>query len=316
LRIAFARRNLQSRGRAFILRAGSFHALAYAIGAFALSGTSALAHTPSAAETTLVDVSVFALIAGLGLAYACGSWRLSRRSPLRSQRHARAALFWTGWALLAIALGPPLDGWSSRSFAAHMIQHEIMMLLAAPLLVMAKPFGVVLWGLPERAARALAGTAQARTTRWLARRLSSPLGAWLVHAIVLWGWHAPLAFEAALARPAVHWLQHTSFFVSALFFWWSVFAAGRLAERRGAAIVSVFTTGMHTSVLGALLTFSTRLWYPAYAPGFAAWNLTAIEDQQLGGLVMWVPGGIVFLIAGLALTGMWLKEAEKRMTAH
>jgi cytochrome c oxidase assembly factor CtaG len=295
-------------------RAASLCTAACGAGVVALCSPGALAHTASETGAALPDIAALTLLAALGLAYARGSWRLSRRAP-RAKRHGRAALFWTGWTSLAIALGPPLESWTSHSFAAHMIQHEIMMLVAAPLLVIAKPFGVLLWGLPERAAHALGKAAQARATRGLARRLCSPLVAWFVHAIVLWGWHAPIAFEAALAHPAMHWIQHTSFFVAAAFFWWSVFAAGPLAERRGAAIVSVFTTAVHTSALGALFTFSTRLWYPAYAPGFAAWNLTAIEDQQLGGLVMWVPGGIVFLVVGLALAGMWLRDAEKRISA-
>ena len=280
--------------------------------ALALSASPALAHPASAAGTGFFDVSAVVLLVVLGLAYARGTWMLGGGKAPRAKRYKPAAFFWAGWTSLAISLGPPLEGWTSRSFAAHMIQHELMMLVAAPFLVLAKPFGVLLWGLPTWLADVLSGLVRTRAMRWLAPHLCSPLVAWLVHAAVLWGWHVPSAFEAALQHSAVHWIQHTSFFISAAIFWWSVFAAGPLSERRGAAILSVFTTAVHTSVLGALLTFSTRLWYPTYAPGFDAWGLTAIEDQQLGGLVMWVPGGTVFLIVGLTLTGMWLKEAEKR----
>jgi cytochrome c oxidase assembly factor CtaG len=190
-----------------------------------------------------------------------------------------------------------------------------MMLVAAPLLVMSKPFGVVLWGLPAELAHALGRAVQVHTLRSLARGLSAPVVAWLVHAVVLWGWHVPIAFEAALARPSVHWIQHTSFFVAAALFWWSVCAGGPHGERRGVAIVSVFTTAVHTSALGALFTFSSRLWYPTYASAISPWGLTPLEDQQLGGLVMWVPGGAVFLIVGLALTGLWLEQSGKRVSA-
>jgi putative membrane protein len=286
----------------------------WAASVLALSSFPAAAHTTGAAETGLADATALVLLTLLGLAYARGSWRLARRKPPRAERYRRALCFWTGWGSLAIALGPPIETWTARSFTAHMIQHELMMLVAAPLLVMAKPFGVLLWGLPEPAAHALGAAAQANTVRWLARRLCSPLVAWLVHAVVLWGWHVPIAFEAALARSTVHWIQHTSFFVAAAFFWWAVFVPGALGDRRGTAIVSVFTTAVHTSALGALLTFSTRLWYPTYAPGFDEWGLTAIEDQHLGGLVMWIPGGTAFLIAGLVLTGLWLREAERRVS--
>jgi cytochrome c oxidase assembly factor CtaG len=295
---------------------GALQTAACAAIAFALGSSGALAHTAGTTSAlTAFDAVALALVAVLGIAYARGSWLLARRTPPRAQRYRRAAFFWTGWASLAIALGPPLDAWTASSFTAHMIQHEVMMLVAAPLLVLAKPVGVLLWGLPKPSADVLGSIVQARMMRELARHACSPIVAWLVHAVVLWGWHVPVAFEAALARDSVHWLQHTSFFVAAVIFWWSVFAAGPLAERRGAAIVSVFTTAVHTSALGALLTFSTRLWYPTYAPGYAPWGLTAIEDQQLGGLVMWVPGGTVFLIVGLLLAAMWLKDAEKRVSA-
>jgi cytochrome c oxidase assembly factor CtaG len=281
----------------------------------ALTSPRALAHAAGAGESTLIDVSVLVILVAMGLAYARGSWLLARRAPPRVRRHRRTALFWTGWVSLVIALAPPLEPWTVRSFAAHMIQHELMMLVAAPLLVMSRPFGILLWGLPAMASHALGRVMQTRTLRWLARRLSSPVVAWLVHAVVLWCWHVPITFEAALARPSVHWIQHASFFVAAALFWWSVFATGPLAERRGTAIISVFTTAVHTSALGALFTFSSRLWYPTYASAVAPWGLTPLEDQQLGGLVMWVPGGTVFLIVGLALTGRWLTQAGKRVSA-
>jgi putative membrane protein len=288
---------------------------AWAAGACALISPCALAHQAGADESTLIDVSVLVLLALLALAYARGSWLLSRRTPPRTERHRRAAYFWMGWASLLIALAPPLEPWTAHSFAAHMIQHELMMLVAAPLLVMSKPFGVVLWGLPAAAAHALGRAVQLHTLRSLARGLSAPVVAWLVHAVVLWGWHVPIAFEAALARPSVHWIQHTSFFIAAALFWWSVCAGGPHSERRGVAIVSVFTTAVHTSALGALFTFSSRLWYPTYASAISPWGLTPLEDQQLGGLVMWVPGGAVFLIVGLALTGLWLEQSGKRVSA-
>ncbi|MGZ8203878.1 MAG: cytochrome c oxidase assembly protein, partial [Burkholderiales bacterium] len=142
---------------------------------------------------------------------------------------------------------PAPRSWTSDSFAAHMAQHEIMMLVASPLMVLARPYGVILWGLPQPLANVLARLMQARGTRRVGSSLCSPIVAWLLHAAVLWSWHVPPAFEAALAHASVHWIQHITFFLSAVIFWWSVFAPGPLAERRGAAIVSVFTTAVHTS---------------------------------------------------------------------
>jgi len=100
-----------------------------------------------------------------------------------------------------------------------------------------------------------------------------------------------------------------SFFLSALLFWWALFYThGRLAY--GAAVFYVFTTALHTSILGALLTFAPHVWYPAYSSTTQAWGLTPLQDQQIGGLVMWVPAGLVYLAAGLALFAAWLKESD------
>jgi putative membrane protein len=119
---------------------------------------------------------------------------------------------------------------------------------------------------------------------------------------VLWGWHLPVAFEAALHDAWIHDLQHASFLASALLFWWVLFAR-RTRGGDGPAVLYLFTTMVHTGALGALLTFSPTAWYGAYAGGF---GLSALEDQQLGGLVMWIPGGTVYLAAGVHLLGRWL----------
>ena len=268
--------------------------------------TCAHAHTGGEASASTVDPVGAALLAVVGAVYALGQWRVSRRS--RGEQGRRAACFWSGWVALAAALGPPLDALTPVSFAAHMIQHEIMMLVAAPLLVVARPLGTLLWALPQ----AFSAFVKAGPVRRAAAWVSAPVAAWLTHTIVLWGWHVPGAFEAALRSEPLHWLQHASFFLAAVIFWWSVFAGGRSGTRRGIALLSVFTTAVHTTVLGALLTFSTKIWYPAYAAAASPWGLSALEDQQLGGLIMWVPGGMVFLAAGMALTAMWLKESEIR----
>jgi putative membrane protein len=112
-----------------------------------------------------------------------------------------------------------------------------------------------------------------------------------------------------LKSAPAHSAQHLSFFLSALLFWWALFYAhGRKAY--GAGVFYLFTTAIHTSILGALLTFSPRLWYSGYATTTQAWGLTPLQDQQIGGLIMWVPGGVVYLVAGLWLFAAWLKESD------
>ncbi|MFG5408905.1 cytochrome c oxidase assembly protein [Piscinibacter sakaiensis] len=138
------------------------------------------------------------------------------------------------------------------------------------------------------------------------QRLSHPVVAWLLHLVVLWGWHAPPLFEAALHHDGVHVLQHASFFVSALLYWWALVQPGRLA----AVPLSVATTAMHTGVLGALLTFSTTVWYPHYRGGAGPGKLDALADQHLGGLIMWVPAGAVMLAVALAALVSLLRRLE------
>jgi cytochrome c oxidase assembly factor CtaG len=129
--------------------------------------------------------------------------------------------------------------------------------------------------------------------------------------VSLWVWHVPLLFQATLHSDLVHTIQHTFFLGSALLFWWALIHGPHGAMGYGAAALYVFTTSVHSGVLGALITFSSGLLYPAYSSTTASWGLTALEDQQLGGLIMWVPAGLVYIVAGLALFAGWMKESDR-----
>ena len=137
------------------------------------------------------------------------------------------------------------------------------------------------------------------------RALTAPVCAWSVHALALWLWHIPVFFRAALADPSLHVLQHTCFFVSAFAFWWAVFG-GRAPDATGLACL--FTTMLHTSALAVLLTFAPAPWYAHDST--IPFGLTALEDQQLGGLVMWVPGAFAYVVAGLAIVAGWLRHTR------
>jgi putative membrane protein len=247
------------------------------------------------------------LALALGL-YGIGLARLWRRSGTgRGARAGAAAAFATGWLVVALALVGPLDALAEELFSAHMVQHELLMVVAAPLLVLGRPLAVWVWAFAP-AWRAPIGAFfhhPAWRRPWLV--FTAPLSAWIVHALALWLWHVPRLFEAALRHEAVHTLQHVCFLGTALVFWWSVL--GGVARReRGAALLSLFTTMVHTGALGALLAFSSVLWYPSYGASAPAHGLGAIEDQQLGGMVMWVPAGLVYIVCGLVLAGRWLSE--------
>lgn len=225
----------------------------------------------------------------------------------------RAVAFLSGWAATGVALLGPLDRWSDVLFSAHMAQHEILMLLAAPLMVLGRPFIAVLWGVPPPARSAVASVAHRRPVAIVWDRLTGPLTVLALHAIVLWMWHIPAMFEAALRNESVHVLQHLGFFVTAALFWWALLHGryGKLGY--GVGVLYVFATAMHTQILGALLTFGSRIWYPTHAARTAAAGGSPIDDQQFAGVLMWVPFGVVFLFIVLALFAAWLGEAERRV---
>ncbi len=220
--------------------------------------------------------------------------------------------FWGGWFSLVLALNSPLHPLGEVLFSAHMVQHEVLMLVSAPLFVLSRPLVTFLWALPMNWRKALGAWSKRRYVKSSWTFLTDPFTAWAMHAAAIWIWHAPALFELTLRSDLVHTAQHLSFFLSGLLFWWAVFyAKGRGAY--GAAFLFVFTTAAHTGILGALLTFAPHIWYRAYSTTTQAWGLTPLQDQQLGGLIMWVPASLVYLAAGLFLCAEWLKESDLRL---
>jgi len=190
-----------------------------------------------------------------------------------------------------------------------MVQHEILMLISAPLLVLSRPLVTFLWALPIGWRRSLGRWSKEDYVKRSWTFLTDPFSAFWLHAAAIWIWHVPFLFQLTLKSDLAHTAQHISFFGSGLLFWWAVFyTKGRRAY--GAAILYVFVTAIHTGILGALLTFSPHLWYPAYGSAGGPWGLTPLEDQQLGGLIMWVPASLVYLAAALVLCAVWLKESD------
>jgi putative membrane protein len=259
-------------------------------------GTQSFAALPwSFAAWEVGSVAIVALVYGVGLL------RLWTRAGVgRGVRLAEAASYGCGLLAIVAALMSPLDALADALFSAHMVEHELLMVLAAPLRV--------LWAVPARWRRAIGGLFHRPGWRrpWLV--FTGPLCAWMLHALALWLWHLPALFEAALESEAVHALQHICFLGTALVFWWSVLG-GTSRRDRGIALLSIFTTMVHTGALGALFTLSTRVWYPTYLATAPGWGLTALEDQQLGGIIMWVPTATIYIVTGLVLAASWLLEA-------
>jgi cytochrome c oxidase assembly factor CtaG len=215
--------------------------------------------------------------------------------------------------MLLVALMSPLHRLGGALFSAHMAQHELLMAVAAPLLVLGRPLVPFVWALSMSWRRTAGSWVAVAPVRGAWDLLTLPLVAWTLHAAAIWLWHAPPLFEATLRSELIHTLQHLSFLGSGLLFWWALLR-GRQGRLGGpAAVLYLFTTSLHTTVLGALLTFSSRLWYPLYGSSTAPWGLTPLEDQQLAGLIMWVPANLAYLIAALVIVSTWLKEPSPRV---
>lgn len=232
--------------------------------------------------------------------YGAGLHRIWRSAGVgHGIRRWEAAAFYAGQLTLVIGLLSPVDRLSDIVFSAHMTQHEILMVVAPPLVVLGRPFTALGWLWP-RAARALA-------------RPISPAWTVAAHAVVIWLWHIPALFEAALRSEAVHVVQHAMFFGSAALFWWSVVRGGRAGY--GLATLFVFATATHTSILGLLLTMAGRVWYPLYAARGARFGIDAVDDQALAGIVMWIPAGVALTLVAMALFAVWLGESARRVAA-
>lgn len=242
--------------------------------------------------------------------YLAGFIRLRRRSAGGRPTLARQArLFALGWLALAAAAVSPLHEAGERSFAMHMIEHELIMLAAGWLLAASRPVGTMLWALPMTGRQEVAGFGRMSIIRRPWRFATDPFVATLLQATAMWLWHMPALFDRALGHQGWHIAQHLSFLATALIFWWSML---RARHGLGVSALCLFATSMVGGALGALMAVSESPWYAGYAAmGMTPWGLTPAEDQQLAGLLMWVPGGLVHAGAALWLVAHWLRDPRE-----
>jgi len=256
------------------------------------------------------DTGALSVLAIAGILYAFGSFRI--RANGGRVRAVERASFWIGWSFLVAAIAPWMDRAVALSFSAHMAQHEMMMRIGAPLVIVGRPIVPWMWSLPAGIRRRSAETLGAAAPRRLWKWLTAPLVAWALHGATVWVWHLPMLYEAAVRNEALHALEHAMFLGTAVVFWWGLVYGryGRVAY--GAAALFVFTTMLHTGLLGALFALSTSPFYPLYRDRAYAAGLDPVHDQQLAGLYMWIPAGVVLTTFGLALVLAWLSESDRR----
>ncbi|KON80648.1 cytochrome c oxidase assembly protein [Azoarcus sp. PA01] len=232
----------------------------------------------------------FALLLTAGLlGAACGLYAVGARRVLPGR--AQATWFCAAMAIGALAVVGPLDRWAQDSTAVHMVQHMLLIVVVAPLGALASP-------LPQWSA----ATGALLRPLWatILRCGRHPLAAAMVHGVLIWIWHAPRMYRLALDDPWWHLIEHVSFVASGWLFWWSVLCGRRLAP----ALLAILLTLIHTGLLGALLTFGRVSFYG---------DARALEDQQLAGLIMWVPGGFAYLAAAGWI--VWRRLGEEAVPA-
>lgn len=262
-------------------------------------------HHSEALGWTLDPILTVPLALGL-IIYLAGWRRLSRRAS----NPIRPGLFIAGWFVLTLSLTSPLHEAGERSFTMHMVEHELIMLVATLLLAASGAGAILAWGLPRPLRTALGGSWKS-PLQIVWRRLTEPVTATVVQGAVMWAWHAPILFNRALDSFGWHIAQHSCFFVSSLTFWWAMLHPRGRSSGYGVSATCLFATSLIGGALGALMSLSSSPWYADYAAmGMTGIGLDPVDDQRLAGLIMWIPGGAFHGIAALVLFYRWLKAAE------
>jgi putative membrane protein len=252
------------------------------------------------------------LLGGL-LLTAWAYWRGQTSGPRRPIDTWRARCFTGALVALGLALLSPLDALSNALASAHMVQHLLLLLVAAPLLALSAPSSAILRGSPLALRRA--------SGRWRRRlglthgnlgALRHPAAVWLLSVGAIWFWHAAAPYDATLDNQLLHVLEHASFLVTAVLFWQVVVGVrGAARVSGGLGVLLVFAMAMQSVFLSVLLTFARTPWYSGYATTTASWGLDPLTDQQVAGVIMWIPAGGIYLAAALVLLVTWIRATER-----
>ncbi len=256
----------------------------------------------------------------LGWLYTRGWWVLRHRGRAADglATYWRLGSYLGGLFFLAVALLSPIDTLSSFLFSMHMVQHLFMVMFAPPLLMIANPLPFILWGLPEMvrhktgAALTFAVARESRFRRTF-RSLLSPGVTWIIFVSVLWGWHDPNLYNAALRYSWVHDLEHLTFFITAMLLWWRITGAGPKIHHKLSLLgrVSLLIAGVPPNMmLGVFLAFATTPIYSFYEEMPRITGLSVIQDQALSGIIMWIPGSMMYIVGALVLLFTWMGHEE------
>lgn len=287
--------------------------------AFALlagSASFAHAHSDSDADSAATLQYLQAVMVTLAtLVYAFGVYRI-RRSVGKDRVVSHLQTFSFGWAaiLFIVALSSPVDTITDSLFSAHMAQHLVLMLLVPPLAVWSRPLVVGFWALPREAQKSISKSRCYRLLRAPMKWLMQPL---VVAALFLGTfsfWHLPRPYAWSLANEWIHAFEHLTFLVTAIMFWELVIEpSGRRRMTYYTTIVYVAAIAVLSGLPGALMILSPVALFTAHTSVLAVWGLTPLEDQQIAGLIMWIPAGLFFIIpiAVLFMKAIYMSPASR-----
>jgi putative membrane protein len=259
----------------------------------------------------LIIANLFFLVA----CYVSGLRQMrSQRGPEAPVRPWQVVAFGAGIVCLIVALLSPVDVLAGELLWVHMVQHMTLMNLAAPLVVLGAPVRTILWALPPSARGRIGRWRQKFGRRGIPRYVFwQPVFLWTLYAFVLWVWHLPVLYEAALRYGWVHDAQHLIFFGASCLFWRVMFdPIGRLRLSQGGAVLYLFATSLHATMLGVFMALAPGVWYETYATRAPAWGLAALEDQQLAGYIMWMPACMIYALVAAIVFALWLREGAEK----
>lgn len=257
---------------------------------------------------------LFACIAAAAVPYAAGMLRMGARRAQILGRW-RAISFFCGLLVLFLALMSPLDAIADDLFSAHMVQHMLLLLVIPPLLVYGRPVITWLWAFDVGPRRAIVGGWKRVKLQAAFDFLMRPMCVWVLLSVALFYWHLPGPYDAAVRHEWLHDLEHLSFLAFSLAFWTIVIEpyGSRRALGYGATIVFVVSSGFVMSLIGAVLTFATTPLYAVHLHTTQAYGLTPLQDQQLAGIIMWIPSNLVHVAALSVVFFGWFRADERRV---
>jgi cytochrome c oxidase assembly factor CtaG len=263
------------------------------------------------ADEPLMTIVVFALTA----MYAIGWSRLHAVAP-KSVPVWRLGCYLGGVLAFAAALLSPIAAYSEELFAMHMVQHLLLLIAAPPLILLGAPFLPMLWSLPRSWRRPIGRLGRPGQPLYtIGQAITHPLVAVSAYVGSVAIWHIPAFYDAAQGRTFTHDLEHVMFYGTALLYWWPIIhpTGGRRRLSLGMALPYLVPPFLEGMAIGITLTFSSRPLYSTYASldTDPIWGLDTLNDQQLGGLIMWVPGGLFFLIPLLGILMRLLIQQER-----